>query len=594
MKKRNNYPYHHAAALLMLPVVLMVLVGACTADDGFVPSPGEAPATSAPPLTITVTDGAYAPAPTANDEDDATAPATRAVERGYGTEFTAGDQIGLYEVIEVEQGNGESSYQVSDKRLCLTYDGTAWTLPPGEELTPGRPADGIRTHYYAYYPWQKDEDMYGKVVGDEGEIFINPSGKPWTPRKFFATLISDWYPALDQSTYAAYTASDLMVSRGTVAKRTDGADGFELRFEMEHQMALAVVRVPSTEYTYTETVSGSNTEKSYRLYTGMNTGVCWQENSHTARLLVNPQYGTTLLMGYYYTAELKKCSFSVTTVGRGDGTPGTYRLYTIDRGEAEVKERPLAAGDFYMSDGTILPQEAADAGSLPAKVQADCLGVVFWVGENEGMHWTQTEYMYGDHLLMRDHPQCTRGMAVALHDASATGAAWATGEGAGEDLYDWADGFGSFTPAEQTDWEAIKASDSKYGYCSSRLMKLYGVHHPATTFPAYDEIDTYAAAHPAPDGSSGWFFPGQYELAILCFGVPTNFGLPTSPYFFEKLLMLNKINPQIDKAAGTKLIGKYWSSTELDTDVWHVNIDSPDFGMKPKSDTYRVRAVIAF
>lgn len=152
--------------------------------------------------------------------------------------------------------------------------------------------------------------MYGKVVGDEGEIFINPSGTPpWTPQEFFATLINGWYPASDQSTYAAYTANDLMVSRGTVTKRTDGVDGSELRFEMEHQMALAVVRVPSTEYTYSEAVSGSNTEKSYRLYTGMNTGGWWQENSHTARLLVNPQYGTTLLMGYYYTAELKKVQF---------------------------------------------------------------------------------------------------------------------------------------------------------------------------------------------------------------------------------------------------------------------------------------------
>ncbi|MEO4797133.1 fimbrillin family protein, partial [Bacteroides uniformis] len=307
MKKRNNYPYHHTAALLMLPVVLMVLVGACTADDGFVPWPGEAPATSAPPLTITVTDGAYAPAPTANDEDDATAPATRAVERGFATEFTEGDQIGLYEVIEKEHGDGESLYDVITKNLCLTYDGTAWTLPTGAKLTPERPTDGRRTHYYAYYPWQKDEDMVDKVVGDDGKVFTNPSGTPFTPQEFFARLISDWYPALDQSTYAAYTASDLMVSLGTVTQRTDGTDGSELRFEMEHQMALAVVRVPSTEYTYSETISGSNTEKSYRLYTGMNTGVCWQENSHTARLLVNPQYGTTLLMGYYYTAELKKC-----------------------------------------------------------------------------------------------------------------------------------------------------------------------------------------------------------------------------------------------------------------------------------------------
>ena len=589
MKKRNNYPYHHAAALLLMPVVLMVLVGACTADDGFVPSPGEAPATSAPPFTITVTDGAYAPAPTANDEDDATAPATRAVERGYATEFTAGDKIGLYEVIEKEQGTGESSYQISDKNLCLTYDGTAWALPPGAKLTPERPADGIRTHYYAYYPWQQDEYMYGKVVGDEGEIFINPTGTPpWTPQEFFAPLIRNWLPASDQSTYAAYTANDLMVSRGTVTKRTDGVDGSELRFEMEHQMALAVVRVPSTEYTYSETVSGIETKKSYRLYTGMNTGDWWQENSHTARLLVNPQYGTTLLMGYYYTAELKKCSFSVRTAGRGDGTPGIYRLYTIDGGKAEVKERPLKEGDFYMRDGSILPQEAADAGSLPAKVQADCLGVVFWVGENEGRHWTQTDNGEGDHLLMRHHPQCTRGMAVALRDASSTGAAWATGKGADERLYNWAKDFSGFTHAEQADWEEIEVSDLSYGYRGSRLMKLYGAYHSTTAFPAYDAIDTYAAAHPAPDGSSGWFFPGKYELAMMCYGMADNYGgLPTA-----RRDLLNGLFP---KAGGEAFVGRYWSNYADVTNAWTIDFaGSTTYDTKPKTDTYRVRPVIAF
>lgn len=590
MKKRNNYPYHHAAALLMLPVVLMVLVGACTADDGFVPSPGEAPATSAPPLTITVTDGAYAPVPTANDEDVATAPATRAVERGFATEFTAGDKIGLYEVMEVDQGNGESRYRVSDINcnLCFTYDGTAWTLPTGMEFIPERPADRIRMHYYAYYPWQKDEDMDGKVVDEYGAIFIRPTGTPWTPREFFSNLISGWGPASDQSTYAAYTASDLMVSRGTVTGRTDGADGSELRFGMEHQMTLAVIQVPTTKYTYTETVSGIETEKSYRLYTGMNTVGCWQENSHTARCLVNLMRGDQFShSGTYYTAGFKKHRFSVTTVGSSDGTPGTYRLYTIDGGKAEVTERPLKAGDFYMRDGSVLPQEAADGGTLPADVQTDCLGVVFWVGENDEVHWTQTKPLYGDHLLMRHHPQCTRGMAVALHDAS-QGAAWATEEGAGTYLSRWADSFDSFTPAEQADWEAIKASRSGYGYRGSRLMKLYGAYHSTTAFPAYDEIDTYAAAHPAPDGSSGWFFPGQYELTMMCYGMAGNYEeKPTA-----RRDLLNGLFP---KAGGEAFVGRYWSNYADVTNAWTIDFaGSTTYGNKPKTDTYRVRAVIAF
>lgn len=587
MKKRNNYPYHHAAALL-LPVVLMVLVGACTADDGFVPSPGEAPATSAPPLTITVTDGAYAPAPTANDEDDATAPATRAVERGYGTEFTAGDKIGLYAVIEKEMVGSTSKYQVFDKNynLCLTYNGTAWELPEGAELSPERPEDGSRTHYYAYYPWQQDKDMDAKTVAPSGMGIERLSGTPWTPQEFFDPLINSWSPANNQSTYAAYTASDLMVSRGTVTQRTDGADGSELRFEMEHQMTLVVIQVPSTEYTYTETISGIETEKSYRLYTGMNTGGCWQENSHTARYLMNPKGGGIYqLLGTYYAAGFKEHYFKVAAAALFSGT---YCLYTIDGGKAEVKERPLATGDFYMRDGTILPHEAADGGALPADVQADCLGVVFWVGENDGMHWTQTNLGEGDHLLMRHHPQCTRGMAVALRDASATGAAWATGKGADVYLFNWADNFSTFTPAEQADWKAIRASGYGYGYCSSRLMKLYGAHHSTTAFPAYDAIDTYADAHPAPDGSSGWFFPGQRELAMMCYGMTGNYGK-------KPITQRDLLNGLFSKAGGEAFDGIYWSNYENRTEAWTIDFDdSTWYGDKLKSDTYRVRAVLAF
>ena len=588
MKKRNNYPYHHTAALLMLPVVLMVLVGACTADDGFVPWPGEAPATSAPPLTITVTDGAYAPAPTANDEDDATAPATRAVERGYGTEFTAGDKIGLYEVTEKERGDGGSEYSViiQNRNLCLTYDGTAWTLPTGAKLTPERPTDGRRTHYYAYYPWQQDKDMDGKTVA--GQAIEGPPGTPWTPQEFFAPLISGWKPVDNQSTYAAYTASDLMVSRGTVAKRTDGTDGSELRFEMEHQMALAVIQVPTTKYTYTETISGKTTTKDYRLYTGMNARKYWKENSYTMRRLVIPNsHEIYAITSTYYNSLPEMCQFTVLLYS-GNFRPGAYRLYTIDGGKAEVKERPLKAGDFYMRDGTILPQEAAAGGALPADVRADCLGVVFWVGENEERHWTQTEYKYGDHLLMRDHPQCTRGMAVALYDASATGAAWATGEGAYEYLSRWADNFDSFTPAEQADWEEIEASSNLYGYRYSRLMKLYGAHHSTTTFPAYKQIDAYADAHPAPAGSSGWFFPGKNELAMMCYGMAINFS-------GQRPAQRDLLNGLFPKAGGEAFDGTYWSNYEDATTAWTLDFaNDAAYLLRPKSDTYRVRAVLAF
>lgn len=553
-------------------IVVALTAGSC-ADEGFdpAPAPGTATATS---LTITVTDGAYAPA----ESPDGSTLATRAVERGYGTEFTAEDRIGLY-AVEIYKGNRR---KLRYENLCLTYDGTGWTPPPGTPLTHSTP-EGGETVYLAYYPYQ--DDMTDKFDIDA----VEPSSiKTTEARYFFRDLINGWVPASDQSTYAAYTASDLMVSLGTVTNGTDGSYSSELRFVMEHQMALAVIRVPSTEYTYTETVSGIETEKSYRLYTGMNTGDCWQENSHTERHLVNPQLLYKIITGSYYTAGFEKRRFKVTTFELSVGIPGIYRLYTIDGGQETESDRPLRQGDFYMKDGTVLPQEAFGNSSLPADVQKDCLGVVFWVGENEGRHWTQNSSKKGDLLLMRDHPGCVRGMAVALRDAS-QGAAWATEEGASNLLYGWADGFSGFTPAEQADWEAIKASGFGYGYCSSRLMKLYGARHPATTFPAYGGIDAYAAAHPAPDGSSGWFFPGKNELAMMCYGMADNYA-GKNPTAQRDLL-----NGLFPKAGGEAFDGRYWSNMEDATKAWTIDFGgSTAFGDKSKSDTYHVRAVLAF
>ena len=119
-------------------------------------------------------------------------------------------------------------------------------------------------------------------------------------------------------------------------------------------------------------------------------------------------------------------------------------------------------------------------------------------------------------------------------------------------------------------------------------MKLYGARHPATTFPAYGEINTYAAAHPAPDGSSGWFFPCQYELAMMCYGMTKNYKeKPTT-----RRDLLNGLFP---KAGGEALDGTYWSNFGYEANAWAIDFAGKTrYDPAPKSDTYRVRAVIAF
>ena len=536
-----------------LACALILMLAACTSDAlDELPPAGTDP--DARPLTITVSDGGmYATGQ------------TRAQERGYSTVFTEGDCIGLY---VVKNGTLEV------KNLCLTLQGGKWTLPAGASQLLYSPDKS----YHAYYPYQNDSDMNGKVLpGDED---------------FFKYVVQLWVVNPDQRTYAQYTASDLMTARGVYNNHT-------LSFAMEHRMSLLILQVPATKYTYTEKIDGQEISKSYYRYTAViSENVYWQENPCTARLLRNTTDPTHLNPGpykYYYNGTKKTFNFDYSQLKL---QPGKYTVHTLDDSKVTEKFRSLKAGDYYMQDGSILPGDE-DVKPFRDELQESCLGVVFWVGEIEGMHWTRTDSQKGDRLLMRDHPECVHGMVVAMDDTSSQKVKWATGKGATEYIYEWAQkSFKDFTSGEQADWEEIRASDIYFGYCSSRLMALYGSRNSDTTFPVCNAIADYAAVHPAPAGSSGWFLPSKYELATLFFGAPIHFSESGSPYYYENLQMLNKINPQIAMASGNKLIGEYWSSNESSTGTgtvaWRVNLALPGYGVRSKTDTYKVRAVLAF
>lgn len=534
-----------------LACALILMLAACTSDAlDELPPAGTDP--DARPLTITVSDGGmYATGQ------------TRAQERGYSTVFTEGDCIGLY---VVKDGTLEV------KNLCLTLQGGKWTLPAGVSQLLYSPDKS----YHAYYPYQNDSDMNGKV---------SPGDKD-----FFKLLVEAWSVKDNQSTYAQYTASDLMTARGMYNNHT-------LSFAMEHRMSLLILQVPATKYTYTEKIDSREISKSYYRYTAViSENLYWQENPCTARLLVNTTDPILFVRGaykYYYNGAKETFNFDYSQLNL---QPGKYTVHTLDDSKVTEESRPLKAGDYYMQDGSILPGDEVSNLSRD-ELRKSCLGVVFWVGEIEGMHWTRTGSKKGDRLLMRDHPECVHGMVVAMDDTSSQKVKWATGKGATEYIYEWAQkSFKDFTSGEQADWEEIRASDIYFGYCSSRLMALYGSRNSDTTFPVCNAIADYAAVPPAPAGSSGWFLPSQYELATLFFGAPINFGESGSPYYYGNLQMLNKINPQIAMASGNELIGEYWSSNELSTGTgaWRVNLALPGYGVRSKTDTYKVRAVLAF
>lgn len=85
VNKNNNDMKHTKTNRLAALLLLAVGVMGCTKEETL---PGHTPNTARIPMTISVTDGGYA----ANDKFAAQ---SRAVENGYATTFTAGDQIGL-------------------------------------------------------------------------------------------------------------------------------------------------------------------------------------------------------------------------------------------------------------------------------------------------------------------------------------------------------------------------------------------------------------------------------------------------------------------------------------------------------------------
>ena len=128
MKKQNIYPLLQAALLLLL--------ASCTQEE----FPTVHLQDKAQQLTISVTDGGYAPA------DGKT---TRAVENGYTTEFTEGDACGLY----VVRGT-QTLY--SNVKLTAEKDAATGDLVWKSENTTPLMGGLSDEHYYLYYPYQAD------------------------------------------------------------------------------------------------------------------------------------------------------------------------------------------------------------------------------------------------------------------------------------------------------------------------------------------------------------------------------------------------------------------------------------------------------
>ena len=570
---------HSLAALL-----LIAGLAGCSEEETLSGTPGD----TRTPITITVTDGGYTPDDAARQsaagsdirQNADNRPSTRAVDNGYATTFTAGDQIGLYIV------KPDGTYAAENIPLTLTDmgDGTsAWQAPTTTTLY----YEGAAAKYFAYYPYQQTLPAVSNTP-DAPDAPAEPNASATDASGFFAPLISAWTPATDQGTHAAYTASDLMTGSGTASKQSGG--NYSLSLTMTHAMALVVIETPMTKYTLTDKDGKSLPDYCIPAPDTRFYGFTPCFIGDTYRYLVKPaQSGAADLMGSY-TATGSDGSSSVTkeyAVSPNNITAANYALYKVDGATVTQKTHQLQVGDFYMNDGSLL---AGSTATLTDAQKAACVGVVFWVGDATAK----------DKTLKADHESCTHGLVVALKNAIDKQTVW---QNPYTSVQDWLNGnqSGKFLSVV-SNTGANEPLNNIQGYNNTKAIEAFNDNYTDESYvvQAVQKVVDYRNQVPAPGSSSGWYLPSAKELSLLCGkdvdNIYSNVGTDMRDF-------LNGTNGPFQKLGDTKGIKYYFylSSTESSyysdsNSAFSVYFDDGNVGSSNKNDGdgRRVRCVLAF
>ena len=229
--------------------------------------------------------------------------------------------------------------------------------------------------------------------------------------------------------------------------------------------------------------------------------------------------------------------FVVTNTTTGT-TVGTFTFGTDEDGYTASNLKP---GDYIYDDGTTSDGglrginadgtiEWAEPKPQP-KSGKTVAGVVFWTPSETTADGRNTPAsLTDDKIMSAEHPDCTRGLAVAVKQVTYNGSekmVWQPFESY-EHVKDWQAGDG-FTHAEKDKFVSIasgvEAGDNInriYGYQNTVVLRAYNAYCDASDRSDYIvrpvvAIDEFAKNNPAPAGSTGWFLPSVKELHMLCY-----------------------------------------------------------------------------
>lgn len=440
---------------------LLVLLSAvslcgCSNDD-------EPVVTATDGTTLTVIARADGFAPTDGTSQTGT-PQTRASESGYTTTFVKGDQIGVF---AVKGGSVITGCQ----NVPLTYDGTSWS---GVYKYPD-------ATYFAYYPYT--DGMNNKTSIDEIVAAFN------------ATVTT----ATDQSTYAKYTACELMTTTGDVSPTSSS-----LSFSFTHKMSLIEISLPAQKYKTTDNAdayeySAPVLNPTFSLTLSGSGGAtpikpCPMGNG-IYRYIVPA--GTSDVSGAFNIADGKTIEYSKSSLSL---SAGNYKRLNVTSGAPSTTPtvRALAVGDFFYSDGSICP---SDASNPPSE---GCIGIIYSTDANR--IGTAAKNALATKGITTPH-----GLVMALTNAS-DGCRWGYGK---DENSGGADG----TPFKANTDQLKKQYENVNGYAETHwIINEYGkngntaLQNTYTAFyhaNRYGTTDSGTAQYAAPANTTGWFIPSM-------------------------------------------------------------------------------------
>ena len=541
--------------ILYFPLLVLlssVSLCSCSNDDEPVVT-----ATDGTTLTVIARADGFAPA-------DGTAqtgtPQTRATESGYTTTFVSGDQIGVFAV-------KDGSVITGCQNMPLTYNGTSWSGSAPVYKYAG-------ATYFAYYPYT--DGMNNKTSVDEIVAAFN------------ATVTV----ATDQSTYAKYTACDLMT-----AIINPPIEGTSLSFSFTHKMSLIEISLPVQKYKTTDNANayeysapvlgatfsftpssgdGATTIKPYSIVKGV------------YRYIVPASTSGTTVSGAFNIADGKTIEYSKSSLSLSAGNYKRLNVTYSGAPSTTPTVRALAVGDYFYSDGGIVPEDASNPPS------EGCIGIVYWLGDIKGDNYT---------LLDSQFPSGTHGLVVSLWDMpapdnpSSTTMKWTYGD------YEYVDTWlgsatWSGTVSRPSGFTSVQVTDKMQGYANTIALEEYNKYVENTgsgknqnlRVKPVKGLAAFQTAHPAPVSSSGWYWPSVYELKQVCWGQ----GVTSQGTSGKSML-----NPLIGKVGGTSFVDDYyWSSTESSNLSNYARsvyfFDGPVVSLNKRSNAYRVRPLLAF